>query len=62
VNTGWRAGVRDWPFSSFHRDVGRGIVADAWAGEVGEGKVRGQAWWVNHPSYLLRTISTTFLM
>jgi putative transposase len=26
--------VRDWPHSSFHRDVRAGIVPDDWAGEV----------------------------
>jgi putative transposase len=30
--------VRDWPHSSFHRDVRRGIVAEDWAGEVDDGK------------------------
>jgi putative transposase len=27
--------VRDWPHSSFHRDVGAGIVPEDWAGDVG---------------------------
>ena len=26
--------VRDWPHSSFHRDVARGIVPLDWAGDV----------------------------
>jgi putative transposase len=25
--------VRDWPHSSFHRDVRAGIVAEDWAGD-----------------------------
>lgn len=27
--------VRDWPLSSFHRDVGRGLAPEDWTGEVG---------------------------
>ena len=30
------ARVRDWPHSSFHRDVRRGIFAVDWAGDAGE--------------------------
>jgi putative transposase len=30
--------VSDWPHSSFHRDVRRGIVAADWAGEMPEGE------------------------
>jgi REP-associated tyrosine transposase len=34
VKHGLVARVRDWPHSSFHRDVGAGIFPDRWAGEV----------------------------
>jgi putative transposase len=30
--------VRDWPLSSFHRDVRRGLVTEGWAGNVSEGR------------------------
>jgi putative transposase len=30
--------VRDWPLSSFHRDVRRGLVPEDWAGDVIEGR------------------------
>lgn len=30
--------VRDWPHSSFHRDVRRGVVPVDWAGEMGGGE------------------------
>jgi putative transposase len=26
--------VRDWPYSSFHRDVREGIFPEDWAGEI----------------------------
>jgi REP element-mobilizing transposase RayT len=26
--------VRDWPFSSFHRDVAAGLFPQDWAGEI----------------------------
>jgi putative transposase len=26
--------VRDWPFSSFHRDVAAGVFPQDWAGEL----------------------------
>lgn len=29
--------VRDWPYSSFHREVRRGLVPEDWAGEMPEG-------------------------
>ncbi|WP_267901340.1 hypothetical protein [Amaricoccus solimangrovi] len=29
--------VADWPRSSFHRDVRRGLVPEDWAGEIPEG-------------------------
>jgi putative transposase len=38
VKHGLVARVRDWPHSSFHRDVRRGVVAMDWAGEVTEGE------------------------
>jgi putative transposase len=28
------ARVRDWPYSSFHRDVRGGIIPEDWAGGV----------------------------
>jgi putative transposase len=28
--------VQDWPFSSFHRDVGAGLFPADWAGDVGQ--------------------------
>jgi putative transposase len=28
------ARVRDWPYSSFHRDVRAGIIPEDWAGGV----------------------------
>lgn len=30
--------VRDWPLSSFHRDVRRGLVPEDWGGDVVEGR------------------------
>ena len=33
VKHGWVTRVGDWPFSSFHRDVARGIYPQDWAGE-----------------------------
>lgn len=36
VKHGWVARVRDWPYSTFHRDVRDGIYSPDWAGEVGE--------------------------
>ena len=32
--------VRDWPHSSFHRDVRAGIVSSDWAGEIEPGRRR----------------------
>jgi putative transposase len=29
--------VRDWPYSSFHRDVRAGIFPEDWAGDFAEG-------------------------
>jgi len=29
------ARVRDWPYSSFHRDVGAGLFPEDWAGDGG---------------------------
>lgn len=34
VKHGLVSRVRDWPFSSFHRDVAAGLVPDDWAGDV----------------------------
>jgi hypothetical protein len=42
------ARVPDWPHSSFHRDVRRGIVPLDWAGEVGEGS-SGVGWAIRSP-------------
>jgi putative transposase len=36
VKHGWVERVRDWPYSTFHRDVRDGIYPPDWAGEVGE--------------------------
>ncbi|MBB1202215.1 transposase [Enterobacteriaceae bacterium 89] len=36
VKHGWVMQVREWPFSSFHRDVGTGIYPLDWAGDVTE--------------------------
>jgi putative transposase len=36
--------VRDWPHSSFHRDVRRGIFPIDWAGEVEAADGFGEAW------------------
>jgi putative transposase len=38
VKHGLVGAVRDWPLSSFHRDVRRGLVGEEWAGEVVEGR------------------------
>ena len=35
--------VRDWPHSSFHRDVARGIVPLDWAGDVATDGEFGEA-------------------
>jgi putative transposase len=35
VKHGLVARVRDWPHSSFHRDVRAGIFPQDWAGDVG---------------------------
>lgn len=37
VRHGLVARVRDWPYSSFHRDVRRGLVPLDWAGTAAEG-------------------------
>ena len=36
VKHGWVRQVKDWPFSSFHRDVRSGIFPLDWGGEVTE--------------------------
>src|SRR5258708_23947642 len=37
--------VRDWPHSSFHRDVRAGIAAEDWAGDFEQsGEVCGRGW------------------
>jgi len=38
VRHGLVGAVRDWPLSSFHRDVRRGLLAEDWAGDVAEGR------------------------
>lgn len=38
VNHGLVGAVRDWPLSSFHRDVGRGLVAEGWGDAAAEGE------------------------
>jgi putative transposase len=38
VKHGLVARVSDWPCSSFHRDVRRGLAPADWAGEVTDGK------------------------
>ena len=38
VKHGLVGAVRDWPLSSFHRDVGRGLVPEDWAGDVAKGR------------------------
>lgn len=38
VKHGLVGAVRDWPLSSFHRDVRRGLVPEDWAGDVAEGR------------------------
>ena len=35
--------VRDWPFSSFHRDVAAGLFAEDWAGDLGADGAFGEA-------------------
>jgi putative transposase len=35
--------VRDWPFSSFHRDVGAGLIPQDWAGDFGADGQFGEA-------------------
>ncbi len=35
--------VRDWPFSSFHRDVGAGLFPEDWAGDFGADGKFGEA-------------------
>ena len=35
VKHGLVSRVRDWPYSSFHRYVREGLLADDWAGDVG---------------------------
>ena len=37
VRHGLARWARDWPHSSFHREVRRGLVPEDWAGEVREG-------------------------
>ncbi|EGL73803.1 hypothetical protein CSE899_04103, partial [Cronobacter sakazakii E899] len=36
VKHGWVREVCEWPFSSFHRDVARGLYPKTWAGDSGE--------------------------
>ena len=36
VKHGWVASVREWPYSSFHRDGRRGLYPADWGGDVGE--------------------------
>ncbi|EPU0992599.1 REP-associated tyrosine transposase [Cronobacter turicensis] len=36
VKHGWVRLVCEWPFSSFHRDVARGLYPKTWAGDSGE--------------------------
>ena len=38
VKHGLVGAVRDWPLSSFHRDVRRGLVPEDRAGDVAEGR------------------------
>jgi len=38
VKHGLVARVRDWPYSSFHRYVRRGVLPQDWAGDVAEGR------------------------
>ena len=42
VKHGLVSRVCDWPHSSFHRDVGTGIVPLDWAGEVDPGGAFGE--------------------
>ncbi|VUT11548.1 REP-associated tyrosine transposase [Klebsiella spallanzanii] len=34
VKHGWVRQVRDWPFSTFHRDVRRGLYPANWGGDI----------------------------
>jgi putative transposase len=43
VKHGLVARVRDWPHSSFHRDVERGIFPIDWAGDVAADREFGEA-------------------
>ncbi|MDH0315075.1 transposase, partial [Klebsiella pasteurii] len=36
VKHGWVRQVRDWPYSTFHRDVSRSLYPVDWGGEVKE--------------------------
>ena len=36
VKHGWVKRVRDWPFSTFHRDVKNGVYPIDWAGDVAD--------------------------
>jgi putative transposase len=38
VKHGLAGRVRDWPLSSFYRDVRRGLAPEDWAGEIVEGE------------------------
>lgn len=38
VRHGLVAGAVDWPHSSIHRDIRRGMVEPEWSGEVLEGE------------------------
>ena len=43
VKHGLVARVRDWPHSSFHRDVRRGILSEDWAGDMNVAGEFGEA-------------------
>jgi putative transposase len=43
VKYGFVPRVRDWPHSSFHRDVRQGIFPEDWAGDVGSDGKFGEA-------------------
>src|ERR1700679_3193629 len=44
VKHAWVPTVRDWPHSSFHRDVRAGIFPEDWAGDVDAGGEFGERW------------------
>jgi putative transposase len=51
VRHGLVGAVRDWPLSSFHRDVRRGLVPEDWAGDVAEGRFGEGGGGCEHPPY-----------